>query len=232
MDKPILYVLSPDPSAVNDANWGREQLGRGWFVYALPVLWRTAKELFLACCIELPSKQSAGNVRALIEAVDGDEKADPPEMLESAENERIGSTMGDRAHAQQNLLEPLANDYRSAGDVLPDEKFPTRLGSERVILRLARRVDGCLQAWADDADAASAWAKSEVSVSLQAWRKLELSDQVEPEVQLVYDGMKKWEREIYEIYPVEPNGAVGDTGLQYDEEIGLVFPCSSGDGPQ
>jgi len=207
--EPILHVLSPDPANVHDANWGRELLGNGWFVYPLPVLWRTASELFNAGYIEAPNRVSSGNIRELIEAVDGENRMDIPEHFFAAENEWLGSQFGDRAHAQQNLLKPLVNNYASAQSVFDDTVYPTRLGPPRVILRLARWDGDELAPWSDDGDIARAWAMSEVSVSQAPSIRVGGVDQSLPAIESLTSGLKEWQRDTYAICPVEASGNVG-----------------------
>jgi CRISPR-associated endonuclease/helicase Cas3 len=214
---PTLHVLSPDPAEVRDKDWSRELLGRGWFVYPPPVQWRTASALFEADAIVAPE-----GLRALIEAVDGDDAPEVPECLRSAENEWLGANAYNRAHAKQNVLS-FTEDYRSAAQVWSDEVYPTRLGPATVTLVLARRgPNGDLMPWAEDEPyLARAWALSEVTISRRRWEQSGGVNQDAPEFAAVRARWKDWQKVRFAVCPVDEDGRISHS-LGYDDQSGLV----------
>ena len=216
---PLLHVLSPDPGDVTDADWSRDLLGQGWYVYELAKQWRTAKALFAAGEIDAPD-----GLRPLIEAVDGPDAPDVPDVLSSAEEEWLGSKQFERAYAQANTLKPFG-DYRSAEDVFSDKDFPTRLGSEQVTLVLARRTSEELRPWAEEDDSDRAWALSEVSVSKARFEKSGGVDQSPPEIAQIRAGWRAWKEAKYFVCPVDEDGLVGE-GICYTKQTGIVFQAA------
>jgi len=216
VDGPVLHVLSPDPSDVRDESWSRDLLGKGWFVYPPPVQWRTAKVLFAAGAIDAPD-----GLRALIEAVDGADAPDIPDVLLSAEAEWLGSKQFERTYAQQNTLKPF-DDYRDADKVFADETFPTRLGPEQVTLVLARRAEGGLRPWAVDDDPDRAWALSEVSISRRRWQMGGGVDQDAPEIVAIKNSWKTWMAARLVLCPVDDHDRVVST-ISYTAVEGLKF---------
>ena len=218
VDGPLLRVLSPDPQQVSDEHWSRDLLGQGWYVYPVPVQWRTATALFAAGCIDAPK-----GLRPLIEAVDGAANPDVPRVLDRAETERLGEIGAKRAHASLNLLKP-GQSYHDDLQVWSDERFPTRLGPEHVILVLARTTaDGTLIPYApvENGDVARAWALSEVSLAKRRYEQTEGVDQSAPEIAAIRKGWKVWKERTHFVCPIGDDSAITD-GLHYDAECGLV----------
>lgn len=223
VSEPVLHVLSPDPAQVEDADWSKEILGTGWFVYPVPVQWRTAKVLFDAGVIETP-----GNLRHLIEAVEDESATVLPSALDKAEYERLGNSTSERQLANLNILKPY-EDFRGADQVFNDTTYPTRLGSEQVILVLARENDGRLCPWATDEDEDRAWVLSEVSISRRRWEASGGVDQETPLIKAVCDGWPAWKEGRYFVCPVAEGARVAEH-LQYDVSIGFDFDSGRNEG--
>ena len=208
---PVLHVVSPDPSRVEDGKWLNRVQDAGAFVYPHDLQWRTAERLFAEGQIVAPS-----GLRTLIEAVHGVELAPVPEVLQRAENERLGEGFAKEALGWQNCVK-LEEGYRLGGGAADDAEYPTRLGQPQKVLVLARRLYGRLVPWADGADG---WALSEVMASLRKLDALPLPDQAAPEVQAVRADWPKWKQAV--VCVVSEEGAICE-GLKYDAEMGLVF---------
>lgn len=218
IDGPTLHVLSPDPAFARDANWSRDLLGAGWYVYPPPVQWRTAQVLFDAGAIDAP-----GGLRALVEAVDEERGELIPDALLAADAEWLGAMRYDRAHAAQNALDHEEG-YGGPGTqkVHDDETFPTRLGPEQVTLVLARReADGSLAPWAaNEPMPARAWALSEVQIARAKWEASGGVVQDEPAIAAVRRDWKAWRAASHFVCPVGDDGAIG-ASLLYDRQLGL-----------
>ena len=216
VEGPRLHVLSPDPDEVTDADWSRDLLGRGWFIYPATVQWRTARALFAAGRIDAPD-----GLRALIEAADGETAPEVPPVLFQAEIEQFGKEKAERTHAFQNLLDPDA-DYMGDRNIWSDEAFPTRLGPEQVTLVLARRQDGTLKPHApvEDGDVARAWALSEVSLAKHRWDRTEGVDQSAPDIAAARKDWKAWKAGKYHICPIEGDGTICND-VSYSAREGL-----------
>jgi CRISPR-associated endonuclease/helicase Cas3 len=96
-------------------------------------------------------------------SVDGLERAPPTLRLSGAKAQ--GKAAADRGVASLNVLDLNVGYCPKSGVWGPDAVTPTRLGEERVILRLARIESGRLAPWIPADDRRRAWALSEVSVS-------------------------------------------------------------------
>lgn len=210
---PVLYVVSPDPAAVDDARWLQGVLGGGAFVYPVADQWRTADHLFTAGEIVAPS-----GLRALIEAVHGDNARPLPAVLEAAEIEYEGKAAAAKGHAAQNIVDFKAG-YRLGGRANDDAAYPTRLGEEQQILVLARRVNGRLHPWASGPDA---WAMSEVSATRKRLARFDLPDQTNPEIAAVTRDWAEWKRRSQFLCVVEEDGVICP-GLRYDKRLGLMI---------
>ncbi|SIO39135.1 CRISPR-associated helicase, Cas3 family [Rhodovulum sp. ES.010] len=212
---PVLHVLSPDPAQVANAHWLHGTLDRGAWVYPVADQWRTADVLFRAGWIEAPS-----GLRALIEAVHGEEAGPVPEALLEAEVTAEGKGAAARGHAAQNIVD-LAAGYRAGGQANDDARYPTRLGEAQRVLVLARRKTSGLRAWADEAGP-EAWPLSEVSARLSRLDALPLPEQSAPEIVAVTRDWPEWKRAEYHLCPVAEDGKIC-AGLRYEEEYGLIF---------
>lgn len=216
--EPVLHVLGPDPSQVNDDNWLVETIGRGAWVYSVADVWRTARELFRVGRIEAP-----GGLRALIEAVHGEDGLPVPDVLLRAEAEILGKARAGRTQALHNLVE-LSAGYRMAGRGDDDATYPTRLGEETRTLVLARRTADGLRPWANG-DGQEGWALSEVVARRTRLDLLKLPDQSAPDIAAVVDAWPDWKRGQSRLCPVSDSGAICD-GLRYDADCGLMFGSS------
>lgn len=156
-----LVVLSPEPIDTPAADWYGAVLGKARFVYRRQaLLWRTARLLRDVRRIVLPQE-----ARKLMEGAYGEEIA-APDILVRADADAEGEALADKSLATQNGLD-LTQGYASgAGSGWADETLAfTRLGDERVQLRLCRiQDDGSIELWAGGAGV-KACALSEVSVS-------------------------------------------------------------------
>lgn len=164
--RPSLLVVSPDPTVEPGADWGKEELDTGRYVYPrLGVLWRTAKLLAEHGAIDLP-----GKARDLVEGA-YDEMAHPtPAALASSDIEVEGKKRAKENIAAASKLDMAQGYGVSASRNLwqDDRRTPTRLGEERVTLRLVRVKDEGFRLWADAGTDARTCALSEVSIP--AWR--------------------------------------------------------------
>ncbi|MDE0704378.1 MAG: CRISPR-associated helicase Cas3' [Rhodospirillaceae bacterium] len=212
---PVLHVVSPDPDRVEGDDWLRTVLGGGAWVYRLDHQWLTARALFDAGEIAAPD-----GLRALIEAVHGDDAPTVPKVLGEAEGRADGDAMASAAMARSNVVDGSAGYLTGTrGAVGNDALFPTRLGEPQVIIVLARRCGSQLASWADTDDPALAWALSEVSASRRRFAPL-LPDQDTPEVRTVTETWPEWRRDACSVGVVEEDGAIGDR-LLYDKDHGL-----------
>lgn len=215
---PTLIVLSPDPCAVADERWLHNVLDRGAYVYRHDHQWLTARALFEAPVIRAPN-----DLRALIEAVHGEEVAQIPEPLRRAQAEAEGAVRAEAALAQQNVVIPEDGYLKGTkGRVWSDEKFPTRLGEEETTLVLARSAPQGLLPWCEGPGGPTrSWSLSEVRC---ARRRLPsaLPDQFAPEIAEIKDQWSRGKRDHLIVCPVSPDGVVCE-GVHYDVESGLRF---------
>lgn len=165
-------VLVVSPSAVDEPGlgWGEAELGKGLYVYpGHDVLWRTARLLSMWERIELPRQ-----ARELVEGAYDVEALPTPGALTSAEDKQAGKASAEKSLATANCLD-FHQGYGAAaasGRWYDDRVTPTRLGAERVTLRLVRVVADGLALWAGDGLDAATCARSEVSVPLRRGREL------------------------------------------------------------
>eukprot|EP01022_Parablepharisma_sp_SALTPOND_P012222 TRINITY_DN1566_c0_g1_i1.p1 TRINITY_DN1566_c0_g1~~TRINITY_DN1566_c0_g1_i1.p1 ORF type:complete len:1465 (-),score=343.02 TRINITY_DN1566_c0_g1_i1:4419-8813(-) len=165
--KSRLVVLSPEPVDDPAADWYGAVLGKARFVYRKQVLlWRTALLLRDKGCFTLPA-----DARELMEGAYGEE-IEAPAVLEEADLQPMGDELAARSLAYQNALS-LDSGYTtdSGAGWSDDTAAATRIGDERVQLRLCRvGEDGRVTLWAGGAGA-KACALSEVSVSTKRMDK-------------------------------------------------------------
>ncbi|MCA1777074.1 MAG: CRISPR-associated helicase/endonuclease Cas3, partial [Loktanella sp.] len=212
---PVLQVISPDPDHVETARWLHGTLDRGAFVYPVGETWRTARTLFDTGQIVAPS-----GLRALIEAVHGRDACALPEALEAEEIAHFGKGAAERGHAAQNIVD-FTKGYRDAGRGDDDTDYPTRLGEPQRVLVLARRADGGLHPWAEDAGA-DAWAQSEVAARRAVLDALPLPDQETPDIRAITADWPDWKRREMRLCPVADDGTIC-AGLRYRSDAGLLF---------
>lgn len=212
---PVLHLVSPDPDRVEGEDWLREVLDRGAWVYRLDHQWLTARALFDAGKIVEPD-----GLRALVEAVHGEEPPVVPEILRRMQEDADGTALAETGMAVINVVDRAAGYLTGTrGAVGNDALFPTRLGERQVTMALARRQSDTLIPWAADGDPDMVWALSEVSASHKRFARL-LPDQHTAEIQAVKASWPDWRRESCWVCPVEEDGAIGDL-LQYDSACGL-----------
>ena len=212
---PTLHVLSPDPDEVEGDDWLHRVLDRGAWVYCLDEQWRTARAVFDAEEIAAPD-----GLRALIEAVHGEDAPQVPEALSEAQLKADGEARARRGLAGTNVVDGAAGYLTGTrGAIGNDALFPTRLGEPQITMALARRDGDRLVPWADGEDPAIAWALSEVSASRKRFGRL-LPDQETSEIRAVKASWPDWRREACPVCPVEEGGKIGD-GLLYDKVYGL-----------
>lgn len=226
VSEPVLYVLSPDPTKVDDVAWLSRVLGRGAGVYFLDQQWRTAERLFGAGAIEAPA-----GLRGLIEAAhvesgetDALGRAAPPlpEPVIAAELERLAERSSHASHAQRNLVE-WKEGFRSGARADDDAEYPTRLGEPQTRLTLARLEGGRLAPWAQGEEAGEGltpWMLSEVSAASSKLAKLEIPEPAAKPVD--FAGWPKWRRETVRFCVVEEDGRICE-GLRYEADLGLIF---------
>lgn len=158
---PRLLLLSPVSVDDPPADWLGPELRRTGFVYPdHALLWRSARALLQAGCIETPD-----GIRPLVERVyDRDsDNAVPPGLTRAASNAE-GAELAAAAVAFQNLLKIEEPYERRAGLWEPDVRTPTRLGDAQLTFRLARDEHGSVVPWCPHKETRRAWALSEVSV--------------------------------------------------------------------
>ncbi|TPE47901.1 CRISPR-associated helicase Cas3' [Amaricoccus solimangrovi] len=222
---PVLHVVAPDPDRPADTRWLAEVQPRGAWVYELAEQWRTAEVLFRAGEIVAP-----GGLRALIEAVHGDDRVPVPDTLAAAEEVALGDAYAEAGLARMNIVK-IAAGYRDGGGAADDRDYPTRLGQETRALLLTRRAPSGLVPWVEGESRAEAELLSEVSARATQFRDLALPDQSAPEIAAFTEGWPDWKRVNLTVCPVEEGGAICE-GLRYDGNLGLLFqPRGRGDEP-
>lgn len=225
VDSPVLHVLSPDPEVVENSDWGKSLLGGGWYVYSLPLLWRTARILFKEGQIIAPSSDASpglqkANIRRMIESVESENLIPLPDLIASVEYEVRGQALAERAHSQQNVLS-VEDPYSTAVNIFSEERFPTRLGEDQIILRLAKYEEGTLKPWVSDVNEFKAWAMSEVSISRSRWETHSKGLKLNPDVERLLAQMKEWQQRVYRICPVGSDGQLQGLSVKYDAQYGL-----------
>ena len=215
--RPVLHVVSPDPSRVETGRWLAQVLDKGAWVYPVDQQWRTARVLFDEGRIEAP-----GRLRRLVEAVDGAEPPAVPEALRAAENKRIGEARAQANRAGQNVVDFDAG-YRMGARDWQDRDFPTRLGEPQRTLVLLR-ADGAF--WAEGESEAASTMLSEVRAAEKRLGQLALPDQGRADIMRRVNDWPDWKRSSLTVCPVAEDGTICD-GLCYDAEFGLLFDKSS-----
>ncbi len=224
---PRLKVLSPEPMEDPAADWYGALLGKAQFVYRKQaLLWRTARLLREKERITLPS-----DARALMEGAYGEE-VEAPAVLEEADLRPLGDELAARSLAYQNALD-MTQGYSTdaSGGWMDDTVAATRIGDERVQLRLCRiQDDGKIELWAGGSGA-KACALSEVSVST---KRVDRSgeQEMDPAMQALADSMPdngRWVRLVALrkngdgewIGSVTRNGT--STVVRYNRKCGLII---------
>ena len=164
--QPELLVVGPEPIADADEKWFSRAFPRAAYVYKDHArLWLTAKTLADAGSIESP-----GGLRALIEAVYGDDaELAVPEALQGSFFDAEGRAGAERGVANTNVLDLAKGYVRDGGAWDSDVRTPTRLVDDpQVTLRLARVRDGRIEPYAPHVEPGEpwrAWRLSEVNIS-------------------------------------------------------------------
>lgn len=201
---PVLHVLSPDPVAATSEDWAAAVLGRGAWVYPLPLQWRTAQALFAEGEIRAPE-----GLRDLIEAVHGADAV--PEALARAEIQAEGVAGAARSLAGHNVIS-FVDGYRSGASAAPDEVVPTRLGQPQGVLVLMRGA----APWSGGRWSTEAAMLSEVSASLVRLSRLPLPDSTPPKQ------FPEWLVPSRRFVTVGEGGDICP-GIGYSPETGLLF---------
>ncbi len=226
VERPHILVVSSDPDQIEDESWLEPVLGKAAFVYQhAGVMWRSAKVLFDAECIDTP-----GSFRPLIERVYANE--DVPLALEEKQIEDEGKEMGSRSLGQFNVVD-LEGGYGSLPmDLSGTEDIGTRLGERTVTLRLARLEENRLiprcRCTVPDDDLNRAWALSEIRVRENFLAGALPPSEDQPLQEQAKSGWPEWEREIL-IAVVEEDGRVRLEGAKdegyfmYCAQLGFRF---------
>jgi CRISPR-associated endonuclease/helicase Cas3 len=190
----LLHTDAPD----DDPRAGWSGPGRTRFVYPDPaVLWRSARAVLSAGYIATPDNsdggtEPTGNIRTLVEAAY--DEANTPQALQvrhrrAADNENVA-----RVVAGQNLLRFEQPYDPDAGRWGPDEYTPTRLGDERITVRLAiADANGNLAPLCANADEQHAWRLSEIALRATRLRGA-LRDT--PAVTALRARWRRWEQQV------------------------------------
>ena len=161
--RPELLVVGPEPDADAKEDWFSNAFPRAAYVYRDHArLWLTAKALEETGVIKSP-----GGLRALIEAVYGEEaELRVPSSLEGIFYDAEGKAGAERGVATTNTLNFTEGYMRNGGAWDSDERIPTRLADDpQVTLRLACIRDGRVVPYAQDIELWRAWRLSEVNVT-------------------------------------------------------------------
>ena len=164
--QPELLVVGPEPIADADEKWFSRAFPRAAYVYKNHAcLWLTARAFADAGSIESP-----GGLRALIEAVYGDDaELAVPEALQGSFCDAEGRAGAERGVANTNVLDLAKGYVRDGGAWDSDVRTPTRLVDDpQVTLRLARVREGCIEPYAPHVEPGEpwrAWRLSEVNIS-------------------------------------------------------------------
>lgn len=184
---PCMYILSPDPGQVNDANWLRQMLPGTQAVYLhVGRLWLSIQALLQKGGFKMPE-----NARDLIESVYSHAANDIPEFLEQASNEAEAEHKAERGMGEFNRLK-LEKGYTRAsasesGGWDDDIRIPTRLGIDSVTVVLVKQTEKGWVAYADDLD--NAWALSQISLPKKEWQLA--SDLMPDELKLEIEAFKE-----------------------------------------
>jgi CRISPR-associated endonuclease/helicase Cas3 len=223
---PRLLLLAPDPIDDPPADWLGAELRRTGFVYGdRALLWRSARVLLQTGRIETPD-----GIRVLVEtAYDCDASDAIPPGLSASAVRAEGTDIAAAGIARQNLLKLHRPYERDTGLWDPDVRTPTRLGDERVVLRLARLDGGMAVPWYAHDDPGRAWALSEVAVRANrlkgtpedaatdaAKRDWPAWDQAIPVLLLRPDASGQWQASA-----LDPRDRL--LSVTYDTSCGLLF---------
>ncbi len=164
VDKPIMHILSPDPTDVTSDRWLSDVLDRGAYVYPVALQWRSAQAIFATGVLDEPA-----NLRELIDTVHGAEFP-VPKVLQAKENEQIGQDLAAKGRGAANVLNPTKGINQLQSLSPDDQHTPTRLGEPQTTLCLGR-WDG-----AEWTPLVQSWPMSEVSIATKKWLPVAPSD--------------------------------------------------------
>ena len=186
---PRLLLLAPEPVRDPARAWLGAELRRTGFVYPdHALLWRSARVLLAAGCIETP-----GGIRALVEAAYDRGLPDAvPAGLANAAGRAEGAELAAAGIALQNVLKIDEPYERRSGLWEPDVRTPTRLGEAQIVFRLVREESGAALPWYPHEDQWRAWALSEVSVRATRLKGAEEA----PLVEKAKTDWPVWDRDI------------------------------------
>ena len=143
-----MLIIAPQATDEPGPDWGKAELGKGLFVYpAHGLLWRTAKLLEARERIVLPEDS-----RELVEGAYDENVLPTPQALAPAQDNKESRDLAEKSLATANILDFFQGYGANAagGQWYDDRITPTRLGEERMTLRLVKVVDGELSLWAGD----------------------------------------------------------------------------------
>lgn len=167
--KPVLYLLAPNPSQVDDKKWLREFLPGTQAVYPhVGQLWLTVRALLQNNGFTMPE-----DARVLIEGVYGDiAQDDIPQVLEELADQAMAEQRAQRGMGDFNCLK-LARGYTrssagQSGGWDEDIHIPTRLGADSVTIALAKPVGEELVPYSGCGS--QSWAMSQLSIPKNDWQ--------------------------------------------------------------
>lgn len=231
---PVLTLLTPDPGAVEQADWLDAALGRSAaFVYKMPgVLWRTARDLLGKGRLDTPQ-----DLRPLIETAYGAGTDDLPELLRKGNDLSKGEEYGKQATGKGVTIRPSGG-YAEVVTPSADEEIGTRDGEPSITIRLARFAGEKLVPLAGPADGERlGWALSEVAVRV-SWlarhlRKAGPDAFLAAAIAQLRTTWPEFEQSIPVIVVSTDGVAAGDmhAGLQYRPATGLQSSAIEPDIP-
>ncbi|MGE4552217.1 MAG: CRISPR-associated helicase Cas3' [Desulfovibrionaceae bacterium] len=235
---PRLLVLAPEPTDDAGADWYQALLGNAAYVYPERApLWRTVRLLAERGAIRLPE-----DARHLLEGAYDAEVLPAPEAMERADAEPQGVALGRDAMARYNELRPGMGYCAEASGTLwaEEERTPTRIGEDRVTVRLVRVQEGVARLWAqgpgDVAVSAKTCARSELSVSSYRVGEECIPERLRPAVDRLRATLPDQGRHgvLVALEPGEGGawtgrvaGGRGASRVSYDPTTGLEFLRSS-----
>lgn len=158
-----LLLLAPEATLDVPANWLDSLLPWTSLIYAHPgPLWRTARLLAEAGCIESPSR-----VRDMVEHVYSEDESDLPPALTAAALKAAGQQSADAAIGRMQVIEFADGYYGDGRGWTDDQRVATRLSSGSHTVRLGRiEPGGRVVPWCGlSGPDWKRWALSEVRVS-------------------------------------------------------------------
>jgi CRISPR-associated endonuclease/helicase Cas3 len=240
---PRLRVLAPEPTDDAGAGWYKALLGNAAHVYPEQApLWRAVRLLRERGAIRLPE-----DARHLVEGAYDEAAMPAPDALELADATARGVELGKGSMARYNELKPDMGYCMEATNTLwaEEERTPTRLGEDRVTVRLVRVEGGRARLWDEGAVRSGADADSPVDapvdtktcarseLSLSSYRVGEecIPEHLRPVVEKLRAAMPDQARHcvLLALEPGEGGAWRGrmksraGEGVSYDPILGLTF---------